>query len=829
MAKEKSVYDRIKKQNGEAFAKAIRNYDSGIFEIEGIVDIVKYAGRNAVPIMGFLRSLKKAEEEKHGVYEEPLTLLKKAGYHAFIADTEEKKNSTMNYYGVNPITHRDEHICTFKDPARHINYHIVHAIKEGADKLKREDFSGKEEREDEYGTSVISIQILKKGGFISIKNRYNHTVEGCDNTFNSNPDNIILGLSDSLKRFFGVDFSTPVVNLPVGYTFQNNRIIKYHKEFSNVYFGNGFYVRNGTVVELNKDAQIMVDTLILDLKTKKVIVTAGSSDFTYRLIQEEIKDKKLQIKTKDGCKILYADGQEVLKIKEGQIISLTTRQEDLGWGYNFLSVSDSLEEFIAPNMKKLFGETLYDCPNLKYVHIPACEEIDRSFLRTDSDIQIEMPKLNEKGIFHIANLLVNLNPTGQRILNADKYDMFHKILEEELAGKQAQIKQEGDLTYLMVDGIPLLTAKEGKIIALHLVETKVIDRDKSVSLPLTVESLTLDNVEVLPDDVLNNYSMNRNLKHLSAKNLRVIGNHSLSWGMESLDLPNVEKIGACSIREFKGKRLDLPNLVEAGNGFLCSFETRCVVNAPKLERVVFSEEDKDRSFCSNCELLLATPKLVSYFLRETDLNNTPLKVILNNQFNKAKDITVKRSAYPQADVYMIDNEPVLIVRNNKVKSIFLKGVERLPAGVIQGFKHLEEVHLQNTKEMMDGNVRNCPSLKTVSASELKKVGDNCFANIGAERLLLPALEEVGHYSLCENDKLEVLSAENLQVTGEGFLHQTEALRHLYTPQLKNRLQVLKKHKNYRLLLQDMDQMNVRRDKKPVSYFRAMIYKDGSKH
>ncbi|MBR6411679.1 MAG: hypothetical protein IKS41_00770 [Alphaproteobacteria bacterium] len=54
---EKSVFEQIKKQNGERFAKAIRGYDNGIFDIPGIVDIVKYAGHEAEPIMEYLESL----------------------------------------------------------------------------------------------------------------------------------------------------------------------------------------------------------------------------------------------------------------------------------------------------------------------------------------------------------------------------------------------------------------------------------------------------------------------------------------------------------------------------------------------------------------------------------------------------------------------------------------------------------------------------------------------------------------------------------------------------------------------------------------------------
>ena len=37
----KTMYDIIKKQNGERFAKAIRNYDNGIFDIPDLDKIVK--------------------------------------------------------------------------------------------------------------------------------------------------------------------------------------------------------------------------------------------------------------------------------------------------------------------------------------------------------------------------------------------------------------------------------------------------------------------------------------------------------------------------------------------------------------------------------------------------------------------------------------------------------------------------------------------------------------------------------------------------------------------------------------------------------------------
>ena len=117
---------------------------------------------------------------------------------------------------------------------------------------------------------MISIQMLKTGGFISIKNRYNHTVSNCDNTFDSNPDNIIVGLSRSLKRFFKLDFLARDDFLPINYVYQN-AIYHYHTERENIYFGDGFYVKDGVVFEVDKNSQLMADGFVIDLKKKDIL------------------------------------------------------------------------------------------------------------------------------------------------------------------------------------------------------------------------------------------------------------------------------------------------------------------------------------------------------------------------------------------------------------------------------------------------------------------------------------------------------------------------------------------------------------------------------
>ena len=74
----------------------------------------------------------------------------------------EKQNAIKKYYAPG------EEICTFRDPERFKRYYIINAVRKDVDKIKR---GNPPQRDDEYGTSVISIQVLKTGGFISIKNR----------------------------------------------------------------------------------------------------------------------------------------------------------------------------------------------------------------------------------------------------------------------------------------------------------------------------------------------------------------------------------------------------------------------------------------------------------------------------------------------------------------------------------------------------------------------------------------------------------------------------------------------------------------------------------
>jgi len=261
----KKLYKKIKRRNGEAFTKTIQNYDNGIFEIPNIDKIVFHAGKtkeDAESILQYLISLKDIKIEEIVKPKDPFKLLKEAGYNAFYADTLEKQNSIKYLYKP------DEAICTFNDKHRYENYYIINCVHENAENLDRSDFENPK-RQDEYGTSVISIQLAKRGGLISIKNRYNHTVPGCDNTFKSNPDNIIMGLSSALKNYFNVDFSSQETALPNDYVLVDNQIVKQIQEIDGIILSNDCYVKNGEIIFVDRgQGKILMEYFVYDDKTK---------------------------------------------------------------------------------------------------------------------------------------------------------------------------------------------------------------------------------------------------------------------------------------------------------------------------------------------------------------------------------------------------------------------------------------------------------------------------------------------------------------------------------------------------------------------------------
>ena len=390
MAK-KTVYDLIKKQNGEEFAQTIRAFDSGIFDVENLPHILKYAGTYAEPLLDFLSMLKNVQITPQEKVENPFELLKKAGYDAYLVTNKAEQNSIRKYFTP------EAQLCTFSDSERYNDYFIIHCVKEGAELLNQSDFISPS-REDEYATSVISIQINKRGGHIKITNRYNHLVENPDNTFNSNPDKIINGLSWALMHYFKIDFSASQVSLPESYIYRNGQVIEYEYMENHIYFANNYFVVGDTIMPINKDYQLIFDKFILDLKERRILNPFHEIDALPSTLNKMMRGRRLKVqrKSKSNWRLL-ADERVLIEVENDRLVWLNLGGEKR-LSSCFLAYPNKVRTILAPALTHLARNSIRGCQNLHTIIAPNLIEMEERCIESKEAIPtIVMPKLMRMG------------------------------------------------------------------------------------------------------------------------------------------------------------------------------------------------------------------------------------------------------------------------------------------------------------------------------------------------------------------------------------------------------------------------------------------------
>ncbi len=321
----------------------------------------------------------------------PKELLSIAGYDLYECKTEEEVQKFKKYYTFG------ETLCTFGDN-RTSRCYVFFAVKRGAEKLNRKDFP-RPRRQDEYGTSIISIQFSKgKRNVLSIKNRYNHSVDNPDATFSNNLDNIIPGLTESFKREYNLNWhqNSSDFELP-GYVEVEGKKYKYNCEDNNVY-----YCTNNIIIDYHnrkiiRDYQQMerylfIDSFILDLQEKKFVNHMNNKDIYSRLRNDDpflkglkyIKDLKLIKDKKTGNKTLYikTNAKEIVEIeinKTNQLIryknnNLKKLEKD------FLSSSAYIREFEANKVIKIGYGVLGRARYIETISLEQVYFIDKYFL-----------------------------------------------------------------------------------------------------------------------------------------------------------------------------------------------------------------------------------------------------------------------------------------------------------------------------------------------------------------------------------------------------------------------------------------------------------------
>lgn len=287
--------------------------------------------------------------------EEIIEDFKKAGYDTVIFDDEEKIAECKKYYAAGEV------ICTYNNlSGRMSQYHMLVAIKKDIDKIQR---SKTPKREDEYGTSILNIQIAKNGSHMSIKNRYNHTVSECDSTLNNNLDLLVPGLQAKVLGYYNIASLNKNKTYYRNIAKINGVYLKYVTEVENVYFGN-FVLDSKNGVRFADNGRYYVNTdrdnlCVLDFHAKKVIKLFNDRNQISKgtLLTRAMKENLLHSGNKEHINelnIVFDNAlKELLQCRRKALQFLACC-----YGYDFqkpFKVTGLLGKFTAKSIEKITG------------------------------------------------------------------------------------------------------------------------------------------------------------------------------------------------------------------------------------------------------------------------------------------------------------------------------------------------------------------------------------------------------------------------------------------------------------------------------------------
>ncbi|MBO7527796.1 MAG: leucine-rich repeat protein [Clostridia bacterium] len=461
----------------------------------------------------------------------PKELLDEAGYILYPeCKTEEDIQSFKHYYA------KGEELCTFKG-GRLDSCRVWFAVKKNVDQIKRKDFKNPE-RQDEYGTSVISIQFSKeRSSWLSIKNRYNHTVANPDATFSNDLDNIIPGLSSAFSETYNID----IVDMgPISFELNNyvlagdGKFYRYNQEIDNTYYcENNVIINNGTPKQLDPARYIVMDYFVVDMaKKSQSIKTADKHDSFIQSIgkilsisieTDEDKNRVVRFKVKDGEDVLITLNKqnEIIKYDNRNIVTLVD---------DFLYANIALEEINIPSVKTIANNVLGANKSLKRLILPNVTTIGKYFVGRGGELQeVYAPKLESvESAFLCFNETLKrielplLTKTGESFLSRN--EIIEYVNLPELISVDDGFM---DCNFALKElNLPLLKVA-GKYFLFH---------------NSYLTKLELPNLEIVDDGFL---YMNNRLKRLVLPKLKTVKSNFLykNESLKSLKLPELSYIG----------------------------------------------------------------------------------------------------------------------------------------------------------------------------------------------------------------------------------------------------------------------------------------------
>ena len=696
----------IKKKYGEEMMHLCRELFPILLETEGLLPtVLMHSFKESHSIAQDIKNSGLEDDFKNYIYSfvdveqnhklssdyTPEELLEEVGYLLYECHTEEEIQSFKKYYAPG------EELCTFHG-GRLERCHVFFAVKENVEEIKRENFKTPE-RQDEYGTSVISIQFTRDSSHVlSIKNRYNHSVCCPDSTFGNNLDNIIPGLTDSFAQYYGMKQShyQSEFELPGYVKAKDGKFYGYNYEIDNVYYcENNIIIDNFEVKEYPKERYIIFDYFILDLQTKKIEVYEWVYDSFPGTIGEI---ERVEIKKQSNGKLIeiYEKGSEepiLLGLDQynrsislvhnhvqhipGEFLAYNDTIERIELsnvttiGDNFLYYNSELREIKLPEVTRIGSSCLFRNKILEKIELPNVVQIEDDFLFGNKKLRsIELPKVKIIGhrflfdnemlqsielpmLCYIGNSFLYKNRMLEDIKLPNVIEIGRKFLE------QNRVIEKVELPNLIKVGDDFL-AYNKKLRSIELPKVKMIGYNflfanwvlQNVELPnvLEIDGNFLRGNRVMQEIKLPNVLkigfnfliLNEELEKVELPNVLEIGDYFLEENKELQDikLPNVVKIrNHFLFRNKKLRSIELPNVVKIGNDFLFNNEKLQSIVLPKLESC-------GECFCRACNqveyvYIPLLPELEKeIYLRSTKQENNYVKI--NNKWYQKILVHIKR-------------------------------------------------------------------------------------------------------------------------------------------------------------------------------------------
>ncbi len=737
----------IKKHYGEDFAKMCRTLFPTLLEQPGFLK--QLISEHVEPTKSFVRDMATFEDNKEFDYENSFKnfiysfvdvekekpeittnktakeLLDEAGYILYPeCQTEEEIQSFKKYYATG------EELCTFR--GGRLDYcRVWFAVKKNVDEIKRENFKAPN-RQDEYGTSVISIQYTKQEpSTLSIKNRYNHAVNNPDATFSNNLDNIIPGLANAFTRDFhiianetnaeGMEFY-PYLQL-------SGKLYRANNEIDNVWYcSNNVIVDNFQLKRFDKTRYIVVDKYVIDKQEKTIVC--------YNNTKDKEKDQDEFTKTIGNIKSI----QEVTN-KGGRDIVITPENgEKIVIGIND---NNQLISYTNHNVTKVGDNFLADSLNIEMLDMKNLTTVGDNFLENRLSYATSTPiKITSKIEYAGNNFFPNFSTEDIEIDLSHIKELGNSCFNTYIDNKGdslsfPMLQKCGDHCFGDVLGIKtadfasLTTAGEGffikapDLVSFKANNLKTLSHFSFNSAP-NLEHLEIESLQHIGDS---SFMHVKSLQEFIAPDLTSTDLYFLQ-NAESLttvyapklgkleeyslcNVPNLQQCDLSSVQEihnncFKDanslKHLDLPNATSIGNGSFVNMSNLETLNAPKATNIGY------RSF-------LHIPKLEKLSLPR-------LKIVEFDCFkhcDSLKELVLPAVTLIEADsfTYCPNLEKMDIPQ---VKSIFENAFEQCG---------ITELNMPYVEHMADECFSEVPNLNVVNTPWLISIGQKCFDNAPA--------------------------------------------------------------------------------------------------